>query len=179
MISKLAYEQINRRNRAARPDARHPLSIMLEDVRSAYNVGAVFRTADAAYLERVYCTGITPPPTHRSVAKTALGAQDSVPWRRVSRASGAVSMLKSSGHTVVALEQTNRPTAWEKIADNHFPMCLVVGNEVNGVSEDLLQMCDLALEIPQFGAKQSLNVAVAAGIAVFKLLDRYREVSDR
>ena len=172
MIQKLTYEQINRRHQTFRPARRHPVSILLENVRSAYNVGSVLRTADAGYLENVYCAGITATPNHRSVAKTALGAQESVPWQKVSDAVELARHLRSNGIHLAALEQTKEPASWGELHAGHFPLCLVVGNEISGVSDALLRECDVALEIVQYGEKQSLNVSVAAGIAVYRLLDR-------
>ena len=174
MIEKLTFEQINLRHAGIRPDARYPIAVFLENVRSAYNVGAVLRTADAAYLESVYCAGITADPSHRRVVKTALGAQETVPWSRDQDAPALATALKNRGYTLAALEITTEPTSWDAIGEIHFPLCLVVGNEVSGVSESVLGLCDMALEIPQFGEKHSLNVAVAAGIAVYKLLERFK-----
>jgi tRNA G18 (ribose-2'-O)-methylase SpoU len=174
MTNKLSNAEINRRRVDVRPAARHPVTVLLEDVRSAYNVGAVFRTADAAYLESVYCTGITADPSHRKVVKTALGAQETVPWAKEHDTLAVVNRLKDRGYRCIALEITNNPASWSDIQAEHFPICLVVGNEISGVSDPVLKCCDLVLEIPQYGEKHSLNVAVAAGIAVYKLLECFR-----
>jgi tRNA G18 (ribose-2'-O)-methylase SpoU len=155
---------------------KHPIVILLNDIRSLYNVGSIFRTSDAAQIEHVYLTGITGTPEHRGVHKTALGAQDTVLWTYVKEATPLITRLKGEGYTIAALEITDTPTRTTAVELAHFPLCLILGNEVTGVSDELIALADLALEIPQFGAKQSLNVAVAYGIAVFDLVRRYRNL---
>lgn len=155
------------------PDApRHPLAVVLDDVRSAYNVGSILRTADAVRAARVVCCGYTPPPDHPAVAKTALGAEASVPWAVAESVEAAIEALRAEGYTPVALEQTDAPTTLQGIEPGDFPIALVLGNEVTGVSREALAACDRALELPQYGAKHSLNVAVAFGVAAYGLLDR-------
>lgn len=153
---------------------RHPLVVVLDRVRSAYNVGSIFRTADAARVAHVFVTGFTPTPEHRKVAKTALGAEDTVPWSYETDAAALLDRLRAEGYTIAALEQTDRPARIEAVALADFPLALVLGNEVDGVQQALLDRCDLAFEIPQYGAKHSLNVSVAFGIAVFGLVERWR-----
>lgn len=155
---------------------KHPIVILLNDIRSLYNVGSIFRTSDAAQIEHVYLTGITGTPDHRGVHKTALGAQDIVPWTYAKEAAPLIHQLKEQGYTIAALEITDTPTRTTDVQPAHFPLCLILGNEVTGVSDNLIALADLALEIPQFGAKQSLNVAVAYGIAVFDLVRRHRSL---
>lgn len=148
---------------------RRPLSVVLDRLRSAHNVGAIFRTADAFRLAHVYCTGYTPRPGHPGVAKTALGAEHTVPWSYEPDPRALLARLRAEGSTLAALEQTDRPSAFEDLTQAHFPLVLVVGNEVEGVAQELLGRCQLALEIPQFGAKHSLNVSVAFGIAAYAI----------
>jgi 23S rRNA (guanosine2251-2'-O)-methyltransferase len=155
---------------------RHPIKLLLHDIRSAHNVGAALRTADGALIEEVIISGFTPSPEHKAVIKTALGAQDYVPWRTVVDPGQFLSDLKKEGYRIAALELTTDPTPLESLAIDDFPMCLVAGNEVEGVHDDLLALCDLALEIPQYGAKQSLNVSVAIGIALFDLVRLFRSL---
>ncbi|HYE95935.1 MAG TPA: TrmH family RNA methyltransferase [Rubricoccaceae bacterium] len=152
----------------------HPISVVLPDVRSAYNVGSIFRTADAAGLAHVYLTGYTPTPAHRGVKKTALGAETAVPWSQHDDALGLVERLRAEGQTVVALERTPRAVGLEQVGPEHFPMVVVVGNEVAGVPPALLGVADLVLALPVYGVKTSLNVAVAFGVAAYGLVGRYR-----
>ncbi len=156
---------------------RHPIVALLDDIRSIYNVGAILRTSDAALLEKVYLTGITGTPDHRALHKTALGAQDAVPWEQYRDPVALASRLKDEGYTLAILEQTDTPSRFEALTLNHFPLCLIVGNEVHGVREKLVALADVALEIPQYGTKHSLNVAVAFGIAAYKLVDRWHDLS--
>lgn len=153
---------------------RHPVVVVLDNIRSAYNVGSIFRTADAARIAHVYVTGYSPTPEHRKVAKTALGAEDTVPWSYEADAAALLDRLRAEGHTLAALEQTDQSSPIGSVGAAQFPLALVLGNEVDGVQQALLDRCDLALEIPQYGAKHSLNVSVAFGIAAFGLVERRR-----
>jgi len=126
----------------------------------------------------VHLCGITPTATAKQVHKVALGSQDFVPWSSDPSALDIVSNLKGSGYCVAALEITDSPTLISQVELTNFPLCLVIGNEVSGVSPEVLALCDMAIEIPQYGAKQSLNVSVASGIAIHGLVDRYRSFSD-
>lgn len=177
-MRKLKHEEI------PRPDPeqldslrRHPISVVVDNVRSIYNVGALFRTSDAAFIEKIYLTGITGTPENRGLHKTALGAQDTVAWEYAPDAVSVVNRLRTVGHTIGVLEITDRPTYTTDVDERAFPLCLVLGNELHGVSPDIVKQADLALEIPQYGAKQSLNVAVAYGIAVFDLVRAYRRLA--
>ena len=170
-MRKLRHEEIPRLGPAelARK-ARHPITVVADNVRSLYNVGSIFRTSDAARVERLLLCGITGTPDNRGMHKTALGAQDTVPWSYHRDAVTAVKQLKRRGYTVAALEITTHPTLTTAVTPAMFPLCLVIGNELSGVSDALLALVDYALEIPLYGAKQSLNVAVAYGIAIFDLV---------
>ncbi|ARA92289.1 rRNA methyltransferase [Rhodothermaceae bacterium RA] len=156
---------------------RHPIAVVIDNVRSLYNVGSMFRTSDAARVEHVYLTGITGTPEHPGLHKTALGAQDTVPWSYHPRIEPVLDELRAAGHTLAILEITDTPGRIDDLTLAHFPLTLVVGNELHGVSEAAVDRADLALEIPQYGAKQSLNVAVAYGIAVFQLVEHFRRLS--
>lgn len=174
-MRKLRHDEIPRPAPEALPHLpRHPLVVLVDNVRSVYNVGALFRTSDGACVERVILAGITPTPEHPNFRKSALGAEDFVPWSHERDATAAVRRLRADGYTIAALELTDEPTDVDALGANDFPLCLVVGHELHGVSDDVLALADLALEIPQYGAKQSLNVAVAYGIAAFDLVRRYR-----
>ena len=163
------------------PDAlralpRHPLVVVLDNIRSAYNVGSIFRTADAALVEHIYVTGYSPTPEHRSINKTALGAEETVPWSQHKDAVALLADLRAKGYTLAALEQTDVPNRFGDLDAAQFPLALVLGNEVKGVQDAILDTCDLALEIPQYGAKHSLNVSVAFGIAAFGVVERWRQL---
>lgn len=152
----------------------HPIAVVVHDVRSAHNVGSVFRTADAAGLAHVYLTGITPGPEHRGVAKTALGAQDAVPWTAEPGVDALLARLRAEGYTVAALERTPGAIPPESVPLDAFPLALVLGNELDGVPERLLASADLVVGLPQWGVKASLNVSVAFGIAAYGLVARAR-----
>ena len=156
----------------------HPIAVVAHDLRSAHNVGSVFRTADSAGLARVVLSGFSASPDHRGVAKTALGAQDVVAWTRVESVHDAIAALRAEGFTIAALERTADARAPADVARDQFPLALVLGNEVTGVPADVLAACDLVIGLPQYGAKQSLNVSVAFGIAAYGLVERYRGLRD-
>lgn len=156
------------------PDVRHPVRVVVDDVRSAFNVGSILRTADALGLEHVYLAGFTADGHHPGVHKAALGAQDTVPWSSVPTAEEALVDARGAGCVIAALEITDSSTPVSSLTEAHFPLCLVVGNELEGVSERVLSLCDLAIELPQHGAKHSLNVAVAFGVAGYDVVRRYR-----
>ncbi len=147
-----------------------PVVLVLDNVRSGLNVGSVFRTADAFAVERVILCGITAQPPHREILKTALGSTESVLWSYAGDTQEAVQELRASGYIVYAVEQTNRKVwlqAFQPEAGKQY--AFVFGNEVDGVGDAVLQQCDGAVEIPQFGTKHSLNIAVAAGIVVWEV----------
>jgi tRNA G18 (ribose-2'-O)-methylase SpoU len=172
-VRKLASSEIARVDADALAGLpRHPIVVVLDDIRSAHNVGSILRTSDAARVERVVCCGYTPAPDHPAVRKTALGAESTVPWETARDAADALAALRSEGFTLVALEHTDVSTPLGLVATSAFPLALVVGNEVTGVDQRVLDACDAAIELPQYGAKHSLNVSVAYGIAVYGLLER-------
>jgi len=153
----------------------HPLVVVAPDIRSAHNVGSIFRTADSAGLQHVYLCGFTPTPQHRGVIKTALGAQEAVPWTHTPEALPLLAQLRADGYTLAALEITDSAIAPEAIGAEHLPLALILGNEVHGVPPEVLEMVDLHLALPQYGVKASLNVSVAFGIAAYALVGRMRE----
>ncbi len=153
---------------------RHPIYVLLDNVRSVYNVGSIFRTSDAALISKLYFTGYTPHPPRKDIEKTALGAIESVPWEYHKNPTDVVKKLREENIKIVALEITDESMPYYEIKPEHFPICLIVGNEITGISDDVLSMCNFSIEIPQFGIKHSLNVAVAYGIAVFELVKVYR-----
>ena|SRR3989344_6991827 len=151
-------------------------ALILHNIRSVYNVGSIFRTADAVGISKVYLTGYTPTPLDRfgrkrkDFHKTALGAEDSVPWEQVLSPQALLKRLRGEGFFLAALEQSPRAVRYKKFTPK-FPLAVVFGNEVRGVSPQLLALCDAIVEIPMRGKKESLNVAVAAGVLLFHLLD--------
>ncbi len=148
---------------------RLPVTVVVDNVRSLYNVGSIFRTSDGVLIDRLILTGFTPTPPRKEIEKTALGATQSVPWEYHKHPAEAIRKLKNDGYKACCLEITDTVIPYYSVKPTDFPLCLVIGNEITGVSKDALAECDLALEIPQFGIKQSLNVAVAYGIAIFEL----------
>lgn len=147
--------------------ARHPVSLVVDNVRSLYNVGSIFRSCDGACAEKLYLCGFTPHPPRSEIEKTALGATASVPWEYVRDVADALRALKQEGKTIAALEHTDSSISSFSLTRGQFPLAVVVGNEITGVSASALAECDLAIEIPMYGVKQSLNVAVAAGIVLY------------
>lgn len=150
-----------------------PLVVVLDDVRSMYNVGSVFRTADAFRVERVCLCGITATPPHAEIHKTALGAEDSVEWCYYDNAADAVSDLKRQGYQVLSVEQVEHSTKLQKFqAERGRKYAVVMGNEVKGVHQDVVNASDGCLEIPQLGTKHSMNVSVTAGIVIYKFAEQ-------
>jgi tRNA G18 (ribose-2'-O)-methylase SpoU len=146
-----------------------PVYVLLDSIRSNYNVGSIFRTSDGAMIEKLYMCGYTPHPPKKEILKTALGATESVSWEYVKDPKEVILKLKEQGIKICALELTESSCEYYKVEESSFPLCLVVGNEITGVQQELLDLCDFSIEIPQYGIKQSLNVAVAYGIAIFEL----------
>ncbi len=157
-------------------ETKIPLIIILDNVRSLHNVGSVFRTADAFMIEAIYLCGITSTPPQAEIHKTALGAEDTVDWKYYEDTATAVNELKANGYTVYAVEQAQGSTLLTDFKiTNERKIALILGNEVKGVQQSVVDICDGCIEIPQFGTKHSLNVSVTAGIVIwefFKLLKK-------
>jgi 23S rRNA (guanosine2251-2'-O)-methyltransferase len=152
---------------------RLPVCVLLENVRSLYNVGSFFRTADAAGAEALYLCGITGHPPKKAITKTALGAEDSVTWKHSWDAASVVKELRSCGYEIAAIETTPHSVDlfdWQP----RFPVCLLFGHETDGLTRELSALADSHIRIPMLGVKHSLNVATAGGIALFELLRKYR-----
>lgn len=151
---------------------RHPVTVILEDVRSALNVGAIFRTADAALIGKLILAGITPYPPHNKIPKTALGSIDTVPWEHYADKD----KLFKNKSTVVAVENTSDATNYW---DYQFPqnLTLIMGNEISGVSQELLNKADEVVKIPMYGSKESLNVATSFGIIIYEIIRQWRAKS--
>ena len=157
---------------------RLPVQVLLDNVRSLYNVGSFFRTADAVRAEEIFVAGITPTPDDPRIGKTALGAERSVRWSRCRDALALVDSLRAGGREVVAIETSLRAI---DLFDWHpqFPVCIVFGHEVDGISPSLLDRCDAHVRIPTLGLKQSINVATAGGVVLYELLRQYRQLLAR
>ncbi len=171
-MKKLTHDEIAKRRLSIDtiPDHnRLPVTVIVDNIRSLYNVGSIFRTSDGALIQKLILTGYTPHPPRKEIEKTALGATKSIPWEYFPSPHTPLDALRSDGYRICCLELTTGSTSYSSVRKPQFPLCLIVGNEISGVSKELVAQCDLALEIPMFGTKQSLNVAVAYGIAVFEL----------
>lgn len=140
--------------------------LVLDNIRSRENVGSILRTADAAGVSKIYLCGITPTPPHEKISKTALGAETYMPWEYYKQTWRLLEKLKKEGMSIVALEQTKNSVDLFKFKPQ-FPLALVLGNEVKGLSPSILKLCDKKISIPMHGKKESLNVAVATGIALY------------
>ena len=150
-----------------------PVIAVLENIRSAYNVGSVFRTADAFLLEAIYITGYTCVPPHKEIKKTALGAEESVDWKHFANATEAIKILKENGYKVYAIEQAVNSLHLQNLQFNSTDKIAVIfGNEVTGVEQDTILQCDGCIEIPQLGMKHSLNIATAAGVVLWEIVRR-------
>ena len=146
-----------------------PVVAVLDNVRSMHNVGSVFRTADAFLIEGIYLCGYTPRPPHRDIHKTALGATETVDWKYVENILDAVQHLREQGYSLYAIEQATQSNALNRFTfDRGKKYALIFGNEVEGVQQSVIDMCDGCIEIPQLGTKHSLNISVAAGIALWE-----------
>jgi len=157
-----------------------PLTVVLDDIRSLYNVGSVFRTCDAFRVESICLCGITATPPSTEIHKTALGAEDSVAWKHFATADEAVKELHHRGYQVYAVEQVEHSTKLPNLTlhanhTNNASYAIVLGNEVKGVHQSTVDLCDECLEIPQYGTKHSLNVAVTAGIVIWELARQLRK----
>jgi 23S rRNA (guanosine2251-2'-O)-methyltransferase len=170
MNKKLANEALNRlTGKEFKSAVKTPVVIVLDNVRSAQNVGSVFRTSDAFRLEKIFLCGITPTPPSREMNKTALGATESVEWEYFADTNACLSILSEKGFECIAVEQTEDSESKKKYA-------LVMGNEVDGVEQEVIDRCNKSLEIPQIGTKHSINISVCAGITIWEF---YRQLKTR
>ena len=177
-MRKLGMDELNRKSvNEFRESEKTPVVVVLDNIRSMHNVGSVFRTADAFLLRGIYLCGYTPQPPHRDIHKTALGATETVDWRYFATTAEAVRSLKEDGYAVFAVEQTAGSISLQQFSASHRgPLAVVFGNEVDGVGEEALALCDGSVEIPQWGMKHSLNISIAAGIVLWELVrDRLKQ----
>lgn len=173
-MKKLKLEELGRISVNQFKEAEKiPVCLVLDNVRSLHNVGSAFRTADAFRIEKIYLTGITGTPPHREIHKTALGATESVDWEYADNPQKVVVRLKQSGYQIIVVEQTDKSTPLQEFNPlRNEKLCLVFGNEIHGVSEGVIEVADVALEIPQTGTKHSLNISVCVGIVIWHLFSR-------
>ncbi len=173
-MRKLENQELPRLDTPAfKSHPKNPLVLVLDDIRSLNNVGSAFRTADAFLIEKIFLCGITGQPPHREINKTALGATKSVEWEYRENATELVHQLADKGYKIVLVEQTDGSTMlMDFIPPGNEKLALVFGNEVFGVNDGLLNQADYCLEIPQYGTKHSLNVAVSIGIVVWSVLEK-------
>lgn len=170
-MRKLKLEELNRVDiEGFKNQDKLPLVLVLDQVRSMHNVGSLFRTADGFNVAAIYLCGITAQPPHREIEKTALGATQSVEWRYFERTEDAVAALRAQGYQVVAVEQAEDSTYLHEFSPMpNTGYALIFGNEVNGVSDEVMADIDTCLEIPQFGTKHSFNIVISAGIVLWDL----------
>lgn len=178
-MRKLKLDELNRYDVTSfKTVTKLPVIAVLDNIRSAHNVGTFFRTADAFAFESIYLCGVSARPPHTEITKTAIGATESVPWLYFKTTLEACQQLKIAGYTIIGVEQTDKSIALEKIQAYKAPKtALIFGNEVEGLTDDILTMIDIAIEIPQYGTKHSLNVAVCGGIVMHHFAEQLRKIS--
>lgn len=172
LFAKKTMEELDRKSAEEMGLAqKNPIIIILDDVRSMQNVGAIFRTADAFAAEAIYLCGYTPTPPHRDIHKTALGATETVQWQHYADTASAINAAKEKGYRIYSVEQTHNSSTLQNIeACKNNPIALIFGNEVNGVSDEALSQSEQCIEIPQWGSKHSLNISVSVGVVVWDLV---------
>lgn len=174
-MRKLQNSELDRKSVEDFKEAeKTPITIILDDIRSLNNIGSVFRTADAFLLDKIYLCGITATPPNKEIHKTALGATETVAWKHFDSVTDAINQLKIDGTKVYAVEQADKATLLQDVQLGEDHIGLVFGNEVFGVSDQAIALCDGCIEIPQLGTKHSLNIAVSAGIVIWDLFKKRR-----
>jgi len=178
IVRKLTHEEISAQRIA--PDqlyaaVRAPIIGFLDNIRSLYNVGSIFRTSDGALIDSLYLAGYTPHPPRKEIEKTALGSTKTIPWRYFRDPMEGINAARATGARICVLEHTTGSRPYTSLTPADFPLCLVVGNELTGITPAVISAADLAIEIPMHGTKQSLNAAVAYGIALFELLRVWKD----
>ncbi len=170
-MRKLSMDELGRKSvEEFQQSEKLPVIVVLENIRSAYNVGSIFRTADAFLLHSLYICGYTAHPPHKEIKKTALGAEESVSWKHFKNVAEAIEEIKAEGYKVYAIEQAENSWKLGSFATDDEKVAVIFGNEVTGVEQDTIALCDGVIEIPQAGMKHSLNVATAAGVVLWELV---------
>jgi tRNA G18 (ribose-2'-O)-methylase SpoU len=173
-MRKLKNKELNRLNlEEFKNKKKTPIIIILDNVRSAHNVGSVFRTSDAFLIEKIILSGICPVPPKNEIRKTALGATESVDWEYFNDINECIKIIKERGYTIISIEQTDNSIDLNNyVTEKSQKIALVFGNEINGVSEKIIQQSDYVIEIPQHGTKHSFNVSVSVGIVLWDLSNK-------
>lgn len=176
---KLKNEELPRLSESEFKNAEKiPLIVILDNIRSLNNIGSVFRTADAFLIEKIYLCGITAQPPHKDIHKTALGATETVCWEYAENTLDVLHRLKSENVKVLAIEQAEKAVMLDTFTPNPFQKYAVVfGNEVKGVAQEVVDASDVVIEIPQYGTKHSLNIAVSAGVVVWDLFSKMKKIN--
>ena len=170
-MRKLSMEELGRKSvDEFRRSEKFPIIVVLENIRSAYNVGSVFRTCDAFLIEAIYIIGYSAKPPHKEIKKTALGAEDTVTWKYFKTSAEAIADLKVNGYNIYTVEQTEGSTRLPDINYKGSKLGVVFGNEVTGVEQTTIHLCDGCIEIPQLGMKHSLNIATAVGVVLWEFV---------
>jgi 23S rRNA (guanosine2251-2'-O)-methyltransferase len=171
---KLKLDELNRASvEEFKSQAKLPIAVVLDNVRSMHNIGSIFRTSDGFAIEQICLCGITAQPPHREIEKTALGATQSVNWTYFETPVQAVEQLRMDGYRIIAIEQAENSIKLNNFTPFiHEKYALIFGNEVNGVSDEVMQMADICIEIPQFGTKHSFNIVVSAGIVLWDFFSK-------
>jgi 23S rRNA (guanosine2251-2'-O)-methyltransferase len=170
-MRKLSMDELNRKSVAEfKESEKMPIVVVLENIRSAYNVGSIFRTADAFLLQGMYICGYTAYPPHKEIRKTALGADETVHWKHFKKVQDALDELRAEGFKIYAVEQANNSIHLQQFNYGGEKVAVILGNEVTGVEQSTIEQTDGCIEIPQLGMKHSLNVSVAAGVVLWELV---------
>jgi len=175
-MKKLTHEEILETKPSVeevRGKKRNPIYVVLDNVRSLFNVGAIFRTSDAVLIEKLYLCGITGHPPRKEISKTALGAEEIVPWEHHDEAVEVLKEMKEKGIKVVAVELAHESMNYSEISYD-FPVCLVFGHEVEGISDEVMELVDMSIHLPMLGRANSLNVATCYGIVVYEVLKQIK-----
>ncbi len=178
-MRKLKNAELGRKSvEEFRKAGKHPVVIVLDNVRSLNNIGSVFRTADGFLVEAVYLCGITAPPPHKDIHKTALGATDSVHWRYFKTTIDAVKQLKKDNYKIVSVEQTDESVMLDDfVVEKEVKYALIFGHEIRGVDQSVINESDMSIEIPQFGTKHSFNISVTVGIVLWDLIEKIKKAA--
>ncbi len=182
MNRKVKNEELDRIDQDTfKKSAKTPLVVVLDNIRSSNNIGSVFRTGDAFRIEKIYLCGITAQPPQKDIHKTALGATETVDWKYTSTTLEAIEELKSNGYKIAAIEQAKEVTLLQDFSPRweEEKWAIVMGNEVFGVDQEIVNLADVVVEIPQVGTKHSLNISVSAGIVMWDLFKKYAYSSEQ
>ncbi|MDX1684616.1 MAG: TrmH family RNA methyltransferase [Saprospiraceae bacterium] len=174
-LSKLRLEELDRVSPETFAEMRkNPIILVADNIRSGHNIGAMFRSADAFAIEKIHICGISPRPPHKEINKTAIGATKTVNWEHFSRTEDSLATLRKEGYEIIGVEQTDNSTLLQNFKYEGNKVAIVMGNEVEGIGDDLMPLLDRAIEIEQFGTKHSINVSVCTGIVLWALIGQLR-----